>query len=359
MSLLSLSGLFSTAGSTLRTIVIAVLLFAFLIFVHELGHFLSAKLLGVRVNEFSLGFGPAIFKKQKGETLYALRIIPFGGYCAMEGEEEESDEEGSFSRKPAWKRFIITFAGAFNNLVLGFLVVVILMGINDGAFASSTVSRFRGDDIRSASTGLREGDTIRKVNGSRIFVADDITYEIMRDSDGIVEMEVLRDGEKVALPAVEFKVEPTDEGFNLVYVDFYVQPMEKNFGSVISQAGLKTVSIARMVWQSLFDLVTGRYGINQLAGPVGTANVIGQAANRSMEDLLYIIALITINLGVFNLLPIPALDGGRLFFLLIEMISRKKIPPKYEGYIHTAGFALLILLMVFVTFNDIVRLIKG
>ncbi len=359
--LLSVSA--ATVWNKVWPILVAILFFGLIIAIHELGHFLSAKLFGVKVNEFSLGMGPAIFKKQKGETKYSLRCLPIGGYVSMEGEDDSSEDERAFCNKKPWKKFIIVAAGAIMNLILGFLFVVILTSMDD-LIGTTQIHSFY-ENATSAQYGLQVGDEIKEINGMHIFSSRDISYAMLRDDDGIYDMVVKRDGEKVKLEDVHFDRKTDENGNSTIIYDFIIVGVEKTPLNVITTAAKDTVSIARLVWLTLFDLVTGHYGINDLSGPVGTVSIIADVTSEAassgagFDTIVYIMALISINVGVFNLLPIPALDGGRLFFILIEMIRRKPVPAKYEGYVHAAGMALLILLMVVITFNDIKNLITG
>lgn len=360
---LTLSVSISAIWGKVWPILVAILFFGLIIMIHELGHFVSAKLFHVKVNEFSLGMGPAIFKKKKGETQYSLRCFPIGGYVSMEGEDETSDDESAFCNKKPWKKFIIVAAGAIMNLILGLIFVTILTCSED-LIGTTQIHSFY-DNATSAQYGLEAGDTIKKINGTHIFSNRDISYCMLRDDDGIYDFVVERNGEDVELKDVHFKTEPAENGHNTIIYDFIIVGVDKNPINVMTTAVKDTVSIARLVWLTLFDLVTGHYGINDLSGPVGTVSIIADVTSEAassgtgIDTIIYIMALITINVGVFNLLPIPALDGGRLFFIIIEAIRRKPIPAKYEGYIHAAGLAVLLLFMVFITFNDIKNLITG
>ncbi len=336
--------------------VVAVLVFIVLIIIHEFGHFIAAKLMGVRVNEFAVGFGPKLFAKQWGETTYKVNLIPLGGYCAMEGEDEESTDEKAFCKKAAWRRFIIVVAGALFNLILGVILVAISLAPGK-YFATTTVSQFAEDAV-SVNSGLSVGDKILSVDTRRIYTTYDLSYAFTGITDGVVDITVLRDGKKVQLDNVQFKTETLD-GMDYIAVDFWVQPQEKTFINYIKQTAKTTLSYARVVWFSLIDLIGGRFGLNAVSGPVGVTAAIGSAAKTNLLNLFPIMALITINLGIFNLLPIPALDGGRLLFILFEMIFKKPVPPKFEGVVHTVGFVLLFGLMILVTFKDIWKLITG
>ena len=335
------------------TILIAVLVFSAIILVHEMGHFLAARLFHVRVMEFSIGMGPAVFKKKRKDTLYALRIIPIGGYVQMDGEDEESRHPNAFCNQEPWKRLIIISAGAVMNLVLG-LVVSIWMVSTRGYVGTTQVLRFEEGAV--SSQALQIGDRIHSVNGARTRIDNDIVYALLRDDDGLVDMVVLRDGEKLHVQ-VPFQTSVQD-GERLIVLDFKVLAQPQTFLNTITYSFGWTVSMVRQVWLSLFDLITGRYGLNQLSGPVGTAQAIGKASTYGLASLLMMTGFITVNLGIFNLLPLPALDGGRLLFLLIEIIRRRPVPPKYEGYVHAVGLLLMMALMVTVTYQDILRLIS-
>ena len=340
---------------------VAILFFGLLISIHELGHFTFAKLFKVKVNEFALGMGPAIFKKKKGETTYALRLLPIGGYVSMEGEDEESTDENAFNRKKVWQKFIIVAAGAIMNLILGVVIVATCLAMDD-LVGTTQILQFQENAI-SQQTGLKEGDILLEIDGRKVFSDMDISFLMSRSDDGIFDMTVRRDGEKVELSDVTFKTEKQD-GYTLITYDFIILGKEPTVFNVVGNAFKQTASIGRLVWLSLFDLVTGKFGLSDLSGPVGTVNIIADVTSSAVESranlisALTMMAFVSINIGIFNLLPLPALDGGRLFFLAVEGIRRKPINPKYEGYVHGAGLALLLLLMVVVTFNDIVNLIK-
>lgn len=349
----------STLMSYLITALASIFVFGTVIFIHELGHFLSAKFSGIKVHEFALGMGPTLIKFSKGDTQYALRLFPIGGFVSMEGEDEESDEEGSFTKAPVSNRILVTIAGAVMNLLLGFVVLIIIVSMQN-----SIVSRKIAEFYPNASTrehGLRENDTILSVNGRRCYVAGDVSYEFARTQNGTTDLTVLRDGKKIELKDVVFDTikssDKTNEQDQLV-IDFKVYPIKKTVFSVVREAGNWTLSLARLVILSLTDLVSGRVAINNLSGPVGIVSAIGQASSLGITSVLLLLALITINLGIFNLLPLPALDGGRLAFLILEAIRKKPIKPKYEIAVNAVGFMLLMGLMLFVTFNDITRLLK-
>lgn len=335
---------------------VAILLFLILIIIHEFGHFIAAKLLGVRVNEFAVGFGPKLIKWGKGETKYAINLIPFGGYCAMEGEEEASGDERAFCNKKPWRRFLIVIMGATFNLILGLILIAVTL-IPDKRFTTTTIDVFHENAV-SVEYGLKQGDEIIKVDGRKIFTTYDLSYAFSNIDDGAIDITVKRDGKKVELNDVKFATEEID-GINYLTVDFYVKGKEKTFTSFIGHTFDTAVSNCAVIYRSLIDLVTGRYGISAVSGPVGVTVAIGDIAKQNLNALIQIMALITINLGLFNLLPIPALDGGRLVFILFEMIFRKPVPQKYESIVHAVGMVILLGFMAIVTLKDIWTLIAG
>jgi regulator of sigma E protease len=333
---------------------VAILLFLTLIIIHEFGHFISAKLLGVRVNEFAVGFGPKIFSKQGKETKYSLNLIPLGGYCAMEGEDENSADEKAFCNKAAWRRFLIVVMGALFNLILGLIIVAIILAPTK-MFATTTIAEFSETAV-SAKSGLMANDTILEVDGRRIFTTYDLSYAFTNVKDGKVDIVVNRDGEKVELKDVAFESE-TIEGIDFLTVDFKVYGEKKTFGSYIKNTVKTAISYTAVIWRSLIDLISGKYGISAVSGPVGVTVAIADAAKQSLQNILPLMAFISINLGIFNLLPIPALDGGRLMFILYEMIFRKPVPQKFESVVHTVGFIILFGFMLLIVAKDILGLI--
>ncbi len=342
-------------------IIFAVLLFNLIVFVHEFGHFFTAKLFGVKVNEFAIGMGPRILKFKKGDTIYALRAFPIGGFCDMEGEDEKSDSETSFGSKAVWKRMIIVSAGAIMNMILGLVMMFIILSQQNN-FASTTIGSFVENSV-SSSSGLMVGDTIISVDGFSIYSSKDLAFALSTANKSKLDIEVNRNGEKVNLDSVEFATVTTEDGKEHIKLDFSVEPIEKNFWNLIKQSFLETLSTVRMVWSSVIGLVTGKFSLKDMAGPVGAASVIGEAAKEGLKvgileavtNIISIMMMITVNLGIINLLPLPALDGGRLVFLLVELIFRNPINPKYEGWIHAAGFVLFILLMILITYSDVMK----
>lgn len=329
-------------------------MFLAVIIIHEFGHFISAKLLGVKVNEFAVGFGPKLFSKKLGETVYRANLIPLGGYCAMEGEDEGSGDPRAFCNKPAWRRFIIVVMGATFNLLLGFVLIAVVLA-PEKRFTTTVIADF-SENASSEQSGLMKNDKILYVDGRKIFTTYDLSYAFTNVKDGTVDMTVLRSGKETDLKAVKFET-AEESGISYIKVDFVVYGKEKTFLSFISETFSTGISYCAVIWRSLIDLISGKYGISAVSGPVGVTVAIGSVAKQNLKNLLPIAALITINLGIFNLLPIPALDGGRLMFIVIEMITRKKVPQKYESLVHTVGFILLIGFMLLITAKDIWSLI--
>lgn len=334
---------------------VSLLVFSVVIFIHELGHFIVAKKSGIKVNEFSIGMGPRLFSRQKGETSYSVRALPIGGFVSMEGEDEESDAEGSFTNAPVANRIAVVVAGAIMNLILGFAILVFLTSQQD-VITSRTVSQFH-EGATTQQSGLRLDDEIIAVNGRRCYIANDIIYEFARTQNGTADFTVRRDGKITELEDITFETYTDENGYKQMVVDFYVYPVEKTLVSVVREASNWTMSLARTIFLSLVDMATGRVAMNQISGPVGIVSVISEAASVGLTSVLNILALITINLGVFNLIPFPALDGGRLVFLLIELFRGKPINPKYEIWVNAAGMVMLLAFMALVTFSDITKLI--
>ena len=430
---------FSQVWAKAWPIIIAILFFGFIIFIHEFGHFIFAKIFKVKVNEFALGMGPTILKKQGKVTKYALRLFPIGGFVSMEGEDEDSEDEGAFCNKKVWQRMIITAAGATNNIILGVLIcILIVAGVGssqkDPLVGTTVISQFYQGAVSNGEGGLKAGDKILKIDSKRVFSDYDISFLMQRNNTGKYSFVVERDGEKVELPEVTFAIrtggnfsydencvissvssklkkaglkdgdkvlavngvkvrsntalmeeigkdkdytidftvlrdgeEKTFEKVKMATVtvfDFSVLGEERSFSNVVGGAFGYTATMSRMVYLSLFDMLTGKYGLNDLAGPIGTVSVIANVAEQSAQNtdwssMFLIMALITINIGVFNLLPIPALDGGRLFFMFVELIFRKKVPPKYENWIHAAGLVLLLVFMAVISASDLWKWISG
>lgn len=337
--------------STVWPYLIAIIAFLFLVVVHEFGHFIAAKLLGVKVNEFSVGFGPRLFGKKGKETEYNFRLIPFGGFCAMEGEDEESNDSRAFGNKAAWRRYIIVVMGAVFNLIFGFVLVGTVL-IQEPVYPTTVVGQFTPEATSNVSGGLMLNDKIVEIEGRDIYTFYDVSYNFTAVEDGKLDMTVERDGKEVELKDVPFATEKY-EGYNIIKLDFKVYGEKRSFTTFISQTAKTSVSYGRMVVFSLVDMIGGRYRVSDVSGPVAITETMGEVAKTNVLDILPILALISINLGIFNLLPIPALDGGRLVFILIEMIFRKPVPQKYEKWVHAFGMIVLLGLMAVIMVKDI------
>ena len=350
-------------------IIIAILLFGFLIAIHEFGHFITAKAFGVRVNEFAIGMGPALFSKQKGETLYALRVFPVGGYCAMEGEEDDSDDPRSFGKQAMWKKLIILAAGAAMNFLAG-LALILLLFSQAQVFSTPVLAGFMDGFPLEGEQGLMVGDRILSINGERIRLSTDVSLFLGRGSGEPYDMVVERNGAKVMLNDLPLELrEYTENGQTLLRYGLYFGVEEATVGAKLKNSWYNALNFVRLVRISLTDLLTGVAGVKDLTGPVGIVGTITEVGNRSetlaiaLENILHFGALIAVNLAVMNLLPLPALDGGRIFFLLINglwyLVFRRRIDPKYESYVHIAGLLALLALMGVVTFNDLIRVFGG
>lgn len=352
MLALSMAGVWSKVWP----FIVAILFFELIIVIHEAGHFFAAKANGVKVEEFAIGMGPKIISFVKGETRYSLRLFLIGGYCAMEGEDEENQSERSFGNKKVWQRMIIIVAGAVCNLILGFIFVVIMIS-NQNLVGTTQVAKFDADAV-SNQYGLQAGDEIKSINEMRIWSTFDLSTGLSRDDDGIVDITVKRDGKIVELKDVKFNTEVVESGKvkrNMIKMDFFLIGEDKTIGNVISQSFKETIGLGRAVFLSVHDLITGKYSLSELSGPVGTVSIVAQSVSVSMNSMLRIMALISVNIGLFNLFPIPALDGWRLFTLIVEGIIRRPINKKFEYLINAGGLIILLLFMAVITFSDITK----
>ena len=346
------------------TILFAILLFSFLIFIHELGHFVAAKLSGVQVNEFALFMGPAIWKKQVGETLYALRCIPIGGYCAMEGEDGGSDNPRSFDKAAWWKRLIILVAGAAMNFVSGLALLGICYAPAE-AFITPVISIVEEGCSLAEGNGIQAGDKLLELDGEKIYVSGDFETILSLNGGTTHDLVVERNGEKLLLEDVTMERREFADG---VRFGFSFTLVEATFSEKVSYVWNTALDTVRLVRLSLQMLLTGRAGISDMSGPVGIVQMMSETAEASpskldaLLNMIYFGGFIAINLSVMNLLPIPALDGGRVAGLLIttavEKVIRKKIDPKDEAYLHAAGMILLLALMAVIMFKDIFYLFK-
>lgn len=378
----------------LLTALVTVVIFMVLITLHEFGHFIMAKSVGVNVLEFSVGMGPAIWKKQGEKTLYSLRAFPIGGYCKLDGEDGESDNPAAFCNQSLVKRFLVVAAGAVLNLLLGFLLFAMIVGIS-GPYRSNTVGNVV-ERSYLAQSGVQPGDKIVGLNGHKISSYNDLSlYGDELSSGAEIELTVKRGGEKLkisVLPSLdetkivygETSAEYTDtiNGVSKTQIIEYEKIPESYVGktaessryiigfeplsvevtafNIVPEAWHYTEFVAKSIYHALWDMISGQSGIDNVSGPVGVASVVNEAVHSGKDsavNVLFIVAMLTVNLGIFNLLPLPALDGGRLFFMLVELVRRKPIPPEREGMVHAIGLLLLLLFAVIVCFNDIIKLI--
>ncbi len=338
-------------------ILFAILFFGVIIALHEFGHFSTAKLFKIKVNEFSIGMGPAIFKKKKGETLYALRLLPIGGFVSLEGEDEISEDPRAFGNQKAWKRFIVIAAGAILNIILGLVLIGIMLGIS-GAVPTTVVSDVT-ENMYTAETGILIGDEIVSIDGTKVHSARDLYYCLYRNNDGKYDITLRRDGKKLEFSQLDV-VYDMEQGL----CSFIVGSEKVSVLNIIPGSVRETLSMTKMIWLSLIDMIGGNFGMDEISGPVGTIGIVADTASDAVNSadyasIIFILAFITVNIGIVNLLPLPALDGGRLLFIGIEVIFRRPVPKKFEAIVHAAGLILLLALMAFITFNDISNLIKG
>lgn len=351
-------------------ILAAILIFGVLIAVHELGHFLAAKACGVLVHEFAIGMGPAIWKKTKGETTYALRVLPIGGFCAMEGEEEDSDNPRALNNQGFFQKLVIYAAGAVMNFITGLLIVMVLFA-GAQAFYTAEITDIAEGSSMAVPGGVQVGDLILSIDGERVYNQGNVSLLMGLNTDGTYDFVVRRNGEKVTIKdlSLERKEFPDGKGGTYTGFGFTMGGIEKaNMFTRLRYSWNSTMDFVRMVRLSLEMILTGQAGISDLSGPVGIVNTITEVGQQSetvrdaIDNIAYLAALIAVNLAVMNLLPLPALDGGKIFFLLINQVSlllfRRQIPAKFENYIHVAGFILLMLLMAVVMFQDVWRLFQ-
>ena len=351
-------------------ILVAILIFSFLIFIHELGHFVTAKLSGVQVNEFALFMGPAIFKKKIGETTYSLRCIPIGGYCAMEGEDEDTENPRSFQKAAWWKRLCVLLAGAFMNFVTGVLLIAIVTAPSE-AFVTPVIAEAEVGNTIIREDGLQVGDRFVEMDGEKIYLYSDFSTILMLNPGDYHDIVVERNGQKITfdnyyLEKHEF---PNPDGTTGMRYGFSFGYEEANFANKAEFVWNSTCNIVRSVRLSLQMLFSGQAGLKDMTGPVGIVQIMSDTAENSettmdaILNLLYFGGFLGINLAIMNLLPIPALDGGRAVCLLItvvvEKITRKKLDPKYEGYIHAVGMVLLLGLMAIILFKDVFQIFMG
>ena len=342
---------------TLLYLLITLLLLSVLVFLHEGGHFLVARINKITVNEFAIGMGPKIFSRvsKKSGIRYSIRALPLGGFVSMAGEDEASDDVNAFCNKNVWRRISTVIAGPITNILVGFLGMLILVALT--CPATNIVAAFF-DDATSDDCGLQINDKIVAVNGVKTHTGNEVVYEITYQGDEPLQLTVIRNGVKILIEDV---IVPTVEENGVVLgsydMQFYgIDENEVTFDIVISHTFWRTYSTAKMVWDSLADLITGRFGLDAISGPIGMTELVGSAISTGWESVLYLWVIISVNLGVMNLLPLPALDGGRLVFLFWEAVTRKPVNKNIESYINAAGLLILMALMLLITFKDIFKL---
>ncbi len=344
-------------------IIIALLVFSLMIFLHELGHFVAARCCHVTVEEFAIGMGPKILshKSKKSGTVYSWRLFPIGGFTAMKGENEDSEDEHAFNSRPWWQRLIVLLAGALTNIITAFIVMAIVVS-TQSFYGSTTIYDFtepKEGVVSSQETGLMPGDTIIKLGDRDIHIWTELAYAVVHDGIEPIDVTVIRNGKTLVVEDVVFPTAVQD-GVVGGTVDFRVYRLEKTFSNVVKQTFYQSFSYVKWVYEGLFDLISGRYGMEAVSGPVGVVEVIGDTVQteNGLSYLPTLFVLISINLGVVNLLPLPALDGGRILFVLIEAIRRKKIKPEKEAIVHFIGLALLLGLIIVISVFDIVDLFR-
>jgi len=325
-------------------------LLGFLVTIHEGGHFLMAKLFKIKVEEFSIGFGPRIITKQGKETLYSISLIPFGGYVRMLGEEERSDDPRSFNNSKLWKRMMVVLAGPIVNICFALLVYFVLV-LSSGLVVTTEIASILPDASESVKSSLQVGDRIIQINGEKVKSRQDMSKALLLNDGQEVEIIVMRNGEKQT-----YRVIPVD--YDGVYI-LGLEMTKKDNPTVmerVSYAGNETSEFFTSIGDSLKMLVTGKVGMDQMTGPVGISKMVVET--NGLYNFVYLLALVSLSLGVTNLLPIPALDGGRLLILVVEGIRRKPLPEEMEYRLISLGFTFIILLSLYVTYNDIFRIFE-
>lgn len=348
--------------SFIVTLILFILILGSIVFVHEFGHFMMAKLNGVYVYEFAIGMGPKIWSKKGKETEYTLRAIPIGGFCMMAGEDLEDDDlkkipkEKRLQAKKPWQRFLIMFFGAGNNFICAVLLLF-LIGLIWGGSSMEPVVTSVVKNSAAATSGIEAGDRILEINGHSIATTDDISlYLAIANPEEASDIKVRKENKKVETYSVQPKKKKVDGQTTYQYGIGMQQDVEKGILPALEFTGKKTISIFKQMAVTVGYLFTGGISISQLSGPVGIFSVVGEQSSAGIMNILYLVAFLSINVGFINLLPIPAFDGGHILFIIIEKIKGSPVKPETENMIHTVGLFLLMLLMVVITFNDILRL---
>ena len=335
-------------------ILIAILVFGIMIFLHELGHYLAARACKVKVLEFAVGMGPKLFSytSKRSGIVYSLRLLPIGGFTAMQGEDGEDPDPDALVNKPRWQKLCVLFAGSLMNLLSGVLALFIYLSMT-GQVGSCIVAGFREDSV--SDRWLQAGDEIISIEGKKMVDYTDVANTIMFDGIRPLDITVLRDEETMVLEDVEFATE-IQEGIEVAVLDFQFLGVKPSFSVLCKQTATQSVSTVKMIYKTLIDLISGRYGLKGVSGPVGTVSVISEVAVTGFANVLYLFAFISLNLGVMNLLPIPALDGGRILFTLVECVIRRPLNPKFEGIVHLVGMVALLAFMALITVLDVIKL---
>lgn len=309
------------------------------------------------VYEFAIGMGPKLLSRKSKKTgiRYSLRLFPIGGFVNLVGEDEKTDREDALNKKSWYKRFLIIAAGSLTNILCAIVVMfTLLLFVNN--YPTTTVSSYELEHSVLYSAGIREGDVIREINGRKITVYSELSYAILHDGVNPVDITVQRDGETLLFRDIRFQTEK--DQIEIGVIDFFPTFEQRSAGTLLKQSFFQSFAMVKMIYESLVDLISGRYGIDAVSGPVGTVGVIADSVDTGAYHFFYLFVFISMNLGVFNLLPFPALDGGRLFFILLEALRGKPVKPEHEGYVHLAGMALLLLFMAFITVFDILKLVR-
>ena len=351
--------------NTILTILLTLFIIGFFVFIHELGHYAAARKFKVTVKEFAIGMGPKVYSRVSPKTgiRYSLRALPIGGYVSMVGEDETSDDPNALNKKPVWQRMVIMAAGGVMNLLFALLIMIIVVAAR-GDMHGTTVEEFRSDS--TSYSQLYVDDRITHINNRRVRNFMELNYAIVRTGEivvaeggeyfyTIVNLTVIRDNQRVNLERVQFRA--VNENLR---IDFFPEQISRNFFTIIGQGYRESIFIMRMFYDGIGDMIRGDVGLDQMAGPIGMGSMVGETIEQGfvagLPSLLLLSALISFNLGLLNLVPFPALDGGRLVFLAIEGIRRKPVKPEIEGMIHFAGIVLFMVLMLVLTVSDIGRL---
>ena len=345
---------------------VAVFIFGFLVAIHEVGHFLAARLCGVRVNEFSIGMGPCLWHRETDETQYSIRLLPIGGFCALEGQDEDSGDRRSFTCQSFWKKFVILSAGSFMNLLAGMIIIAMLFAGASGFYVDQ-ISGFSEGFPLEGESGLMVGDVFYKIDGWRTYLRGDAAMLLSFNDGQGVDIEVIRNGKKIVLedlPLYRGTYDGQSGRFGLLIGEMQIPT---SFLTKLRFIGYQTLDFIQQMWFSLVQLARGTMGVQELSGPVGIVSIItevgtaSESAASAARDIAYFAALIAINLAVMNMLPIPALDGGRIFFLLVDavvlLLFKRKVPEKWQAAINAVCFMLLMGMMVLVTLHDVTKLI--